>query len=209
MIEIKKNITILTQGDSITDAGRNYEDDGSWGFGYSMIIGSILMGKYPEYNLKFINKGISGNRVCDLKNRWEADTLAYSPDILSIMIGVNDMWRRYDSDDPTPAFKFEEDYRFILEKSKAQGSKIIIIEPFLNVVREEMQAWKDEDLYEKISVCRKLAGEYAHEYIALEDIMQEMIKIKPADFWSPDGVHPSNAGHGLIAEEYLNLLTVK
>ena len=209
MIELEKGMTILTQGDSITDAGRNFEDDSFLGYGYSMIIGSILMSKYAEYELKVINKGISGNRVCDLKGRWEKDTLAYYPDILSIMIGINDTWRRYDSDDPTSASKFEEDYKFILEQSKAQGSKIIIIEPFLNIVKKEMQSWKDEDLYEKIDVCKKLAKKYADEYIPMEDIMQKMIKIRPCEFWTPDGVHPSHAGHGLIADKFLSLLKMK
>lgn len=209
MIELKKNMTILFQGDSITDAGRSREDDSFLGMGYPMMVSAILLAKYPQLNLKCVNKGVSGDRVCNLQERWQEDTLDYKPDLVSIMIGVNDMWRRYDSNDPTSAQAFEDGFRDVLNQTVAvKDVKILIIEPFLNIVREEMNSWKTDDLLAKIAVCQKLAKEFNTEYIPTETIMQEACKVASPEYWTADGVHPTMAGHALITEHYLKLLGV-
>ena len=114
---LEKNTTILFQGDSITDAGRNYATD-DLGPGYPGKVGAYLATFCADKNVKVINKGISGNRVKDLKARWQAECIDLKPDILSILIGINDTWRRYDSSDPTSCEAFENTYREILTDVK-------------------------------------------------------------------------------------------
>ena len=104
----KKNSTILFQGDSITDAGRtgSPDPDSSLGSGYPFFIANLLNATYPDWNLSFINRGVSGNRTLEMSARWEKDCLNLKPDLLSVLIGINDTWRRYDRGDPTSV----EDY---------------------------------------------------------------------------------------------------
>ena len=103
----KPGDTILLQGDSITDAGRDRDDPNSLGTGYAMMAAGWLSAQHPEHNLTFLNRGISGNRTCDLVTRWDADCIGLEPDWVSLYIGVNNTWRRYDSDDPTPVERFD------------------------------------------------------------------------------------------------------
>jgi len=208
MIKLEKGMTIVFQGDSITDAGRTYDNDSFFGGGYPLLITSILKGMYPELDLKIYNRGISGNRAIDLKNRWDRDCIDLKPDVVSILIGINDMWRRYDSNDPTSTGEFENNYRYCLEKLKENNIKIIILEPFLTIVRDELNAWKSEDLNAKIAVAKKLAKEFNAIYIPLEDIFQELCKVQTASYWAEDGVHPTMAGHGIITKEYLKVFGI-
>ncbi len=117
---IEDNAIILFQGDSITDAGRDYNNDADLGLGYPMITASWLSAALPSKNFRFINKGVSGNRVKDLKERWMRDCIDLKPTWISILIGINDCWRRYDNNDPTSVEKFESDYRYILQEVKTQ-----------------------------------------------------------------------------------------
>ena len=114
---IEKNATILFQGDSITDCGRDRET-GTLGNGYPKYIAGLFNSMYPELNVKFINKGISGNRVADLQERWTEDCINLKPDVLSILIGINDTWRKYDSNDETSAEKYYNGYKDILTRVK-------------------------------------------------------------------------------------------
>ncbi len=200
MIELKENSLFLFQGDSITDAGRNFNDSFDLGSGYPMYLATLTQEKYPEKNITFINRGISGNRSIDLKNRWQKDCIDLKPDYVSILIGVNDTWRRYDSNDPTSAKDFESNYRYIIEQTLNNTSaQIIMLEPFLLYDPEDRLNWR-ADLDEKIFVCRKLAKEYGIEYIALDGKFAERSIKTPYKHWLADGVHPTRAGHMLIAK---------
>ena len=129
---LKDEAVILFQGDSVTDAGRSREDDAQLGLGYPRLVSSLLSASYPELGLQFINRGISGNRVRDLKARWSEDCLELKPDILTILIGINDCWRRYDREDPTSPEQYEEDYRWILTQTQERtAAQIILLEPFV------------------------------------------------------------------------------
>ncbi|MEI6492451.1 MAG: SGNH/GDSL hydrolase family protein [Verrucomicrobiota bacterium] len=194
--------TILFQGDSITDAGRNREDAAGLGGGYAMMAASQMQALYPDLGLKFINKGISGNRAVDLAGRWQVDCLNLKPDWVSILIGVNDCWRRYDAKDPTPAEIFETHYRDILERSKHRGIGIIICEPFLLPCPPDREAWR-EDLDPKIHVARKLAREFAARLVPFDGIFAARSVQQPPSYWAGDGVHPSLAGHALMAAEWI------
>ncbi len=205
MITLEKDMTILFEGDSITDAGRSRDNDSFLGFGYATLVSAAMLARYPEYNLKFINRSVSGNRTIDLVQRWAGDAETIKPDVISIMIGINDTWRRYDSNDPTPVEAFEANYRDILTRSKKLTDNIIIIEPYLQLVQPGQENWLKEDLLDKIGVCRKLACEFDTEYIPMQSIMADAAKLAEPAYWAADGVHPTWAGHALIADYYMDL----
>ena len=193
---------IIFQGDSITDAGRNREDVAGLGGGYAMMVAAQMQALYPELGLTFLNKGISGNRAADLAGRWQEDCLDLKPDWVSILIGVNDCWRRYDSNDATSAEVFEKHYRNILERSKTQGIGIIICEPFLLPCPPDRIAWR-EDLDPKIHVARNLAREFGARFVPFDGIFAAKSLLQPPAFWAADGVHPTLAGHALMASEWI------
>lgn len=203
MLYLEENQTVLFTGDSITDAGRDRGNPENLGNGYVKNICSRLSVEYAELNLRFLNFGISGNRACDLKNRWKTDCLDHKPDILSILIGANDVWRRYDSNNPTSLKDFENNYRHILdESSKDSICQIVIMEPFVLPVPEDRKLWR-EDLDPKITIARQLAMEYAIAYVPLDGIFAAASVRREPGYWAADGVHPSNAGHMLIADAWL------
>jgi len=193
---------ILFTGDSITDSGRDRNNPASLGWGYASIAGAHLQARLASPTLQIFNRGISGNRVCDLLGRVEADLLALKPTVVSILIGVNDVWRRYDSNSPTEAKAFERDYRTLLEKIGTIQSRIVLLEPFLLHVPDDRYAWR-EDLNPKIDVVRKLAVEFGAELLPLDGLFAQAATQAPAAYWAGDGVHPSAAGHALIAETWL------
>ncbi|MBN9391262.1 MAG: SGNH/GDSL hydrolase family protein [Chloroflexi bacterium] len=200
---IKANSTVLFQGDSITDAGRNRADPANLGSGYALLAGAWFGASHPELNVKFLNRGIGGNRAADLRARWKADCLNLKPDWVSILIGINDTWRRYDSGDPTSTKTFEDNYRAILEAIKTNlDSRLIMAEPFVLPYPADRKTWR-EDLDPKIEVVHKLAEEYQAILLPLDKIFTEALKTQDAAYWTPDGVHPSPAGHALIARTWL------
>lgn len=192
-------MTILLTGDSITDCGRDRDDVASLGSGYAALIAASL----PEEQV--INTGIGGNRVKDLQARWSDDVLAHSPAVLSIMIGINETWRRYDSDDPTTAESYEGGYRDVLIRSREAGiEQIVLIEPFLLPVNEAQWAWR-EDLDPKIGVVRRLAAEFGTDYLATDGPLAEVAARTGAEALAHDGVHLTEAGHRFLADRWLEL----
>lgn len=205
-IQVSPQSTVLLIGDSITDAGRDRENELDLGRGYAFLTATLFTQRNPEHGVRFYNRGISGNRVRALQERWDSDCLALAPDVVSIMIGVNDTWRRYDKNDPTTAEDFEAGYRDILDRTKERlDAQFLLIEPFLTPVRDEQYTWR-EDLDPKISVVRRLATEYGATLLAADGIMAQAAARTRADQWAHDGVHPTPAGHALLAENWLSLV---
>ncbi len=200
---------ILFFGDSITDAGRNRDapagDSGGWGGGYVHQIAAYLGAQDPADELIFTNKGISGNRVTDLEKRLKTDVLDEEPDIVSILIGINDVWRRYDADVVSHADEFEAAYRRILKKISKDGARLILLEPFLLPVPEDRRAWR-EDLDPKIHIVRDLAREFEATLVPLDGIFAAASAKREPAFWASDGVHPSPAGHALIARAWIDAM---
>jgi lysophospholipase L1-like esterase len=165
---------------------------------------------FPNHGVRFLNRGVSGDRAKDLVRRYQDDFAALKPDVVSILIGINDTWRRYDSNDPTTTEAYEQNYRTVLQNLKRDfpAAKIVIIEPFLLNTVSERTLWR-EDLGPKIEAARKLAREYADVFIPMDGIFIRYVTegIKDADI-TADGVHPTTAGHAIIAAEWLKALGV-
>ncbi len=204
MTKIENSAVVLFQGDSITDAGRSRENDVDLGRGYPAMVAAWFSALHPEKNVRFINRGISGNRAADLKRRWQPDCLDLAPTWVSILIGINDTWRRYDSDDPTSAQVYGANFRAILEQTREKlNAKLVILEPFCLPVPEDRASWR-VDLDPKIAVARKLAREFEATFVPLDGLFAAAATKREMGFWLPDGVHPSPAGHALIAQAWLS-----
>ncbi len=190
----EENSVILFQGDSITDCGRNRGDPDNLGDGYVKLITGMLSGRYSQYNIRCINRGISGDKIRDLSLRWDIDCIDIKPDLLSILIGVNDTLI-------TPAGQFEEEYRMLLQRTTiALNSKIILCEPFLLLGNDN--AYRD-DLNPKIEIVHKLSEEFCTLLLPSDKIFRESCSLHPPEYWAPDGVHPTPAGHALIAKSWI------
>ncbi|HEY8464666.1 MAG TPA: SGNH/GDSL hydrolase family protein [Bacillota bacterium] len=203
---LREGDLVLFQGDSVTDTHRERENNASLGSGYAMMAASWFAALHPEVKVRFINRGISGNRTKDLKDRWEVDCIQLRPTVVSILVGINDCWRRFDSNDPTTTAEFEANYRFLLERlQETEVRQIILCEPFVLPFPEDRRQWR-EDLDPKIGVVRDLAREFHTLLLPLDAIFHRAAVERPPQFWVPDGVHPSEAGHALIAKEWLRTL---
>lgn len=187
---------IIFSGDSVTDCGR-LGDSRGLGNGYV----AQLAASPRLSGARVLNRGVSGDRVRDLRGRWERDVLDDRPTAVSIMIGINDVWRRYDSGDPTPVEDFADDYRFLLESLRATGVATIICEPFLIPTAAGQERWH-EDLEPKIAVIRDLAREFDAPLVPTHAALNARRRAGSTDL-APDGVHPSDAGHAAIAEVWL------
>jgi acyl-CoA thioesterase-1 len=200
---IKSGQLVLFAGDSITFAGRDLENPFSVGMSYVMFIQTWFSALYPRENVRFANIGIGGNRVRDLKERWDRDCISLEPDWVTILIGINDTWRRYDQNDPTSAEAFESDYRDILERTRERlNARLILCEPFVLPEPEDRIEWR-EDLDPKIAVVRKLAREFDAILVPLDGIFAAASTTHERFFWTKDGVHPTFAGRALIAQAWL------
>ena len=202
-------LRVLFQGDSVTDCGRDREDFYGLGDGYAFFVSSLYRAMNPGKAVEFINRGISGNRVRDLRERWQKDAIALKPDILSIMIGINDTWRRYDNNDMTSAEKYYEDYRYILSETlkNKPDTRIILMEPYVMPKPADRKEWR-VDLDPKIQMVRQLSQEFKTDFIPLDGLFaQAYAKADPAIF-SSDGVHPSPVGHAFIAQKWLETANI-
>lgn len=194
-------IKFLFQGDSITDAGRNREDIHNLGVGYPFYAARNLQQDYPQFDFEFINLGISGNQTMDLVQRLDEDFIQIQPDIVSILIGINDVWHHAEDRSWIDDQLFEDRYRTVLKTIKEKTSaKIMMMEPFLIPVEDKL--YFREDLYKKIEIIRKLAREYADVYLPTDGLLAaEYLCNEPTDF-AFDGVHPTAFGAEFIGGLY-------
>ena len=196
---------ILFQGDSITDAGRSREDAHILGQGYPLYAAAELRARYPEKEFEFINLGIGGNQTKDLVARLESDFIDIQPDIVSIMIGINDTWHHAADRSWIPNDVFEERYRTVLSAIKTRThAKIMMIEPYIVPVEDKMFFY--EDLFPKILVERKLAKEFADVYMPLDGLLAQLAIDHPYSDFSNDGVHPNESGAKIIGKLYADYI---
>ena len=171
------------------------------GPGYPRFAAEELAKRYP--NLRVINRGISGNRSGDLVARWEEDCLALKPDLLSILIGINDTWRRFDSNSPTTAAEYEANMRRLLTDVRDRlGIPVVLMEPFVLEVQPGQADWR-EDLDAKIDVLRRLAREFGCLLVPLDGLFSAESCRTPMERLAADGVHPTEEGARLIARAFV------
>lgn len=213
-IRLSKEDVILFQGDSITDWGRDknseaYNSSANLGSGYPLVTAAQLLWQHPQLQLKIYNKGISGNKVYQLAERWEKECLAIKPGVLSILVGVNDFWHTLSSGYQGTVETYRADYRKLLTTTvKALPEvRLIILEPFaLKDVKAVDEKWYPAfDAYRK--AAKDLAAEFHATFIPLQSIFDQALKTAPASYWTTDGVHPSVAGEGLIAHAWLEAVS--
>ena len=198
-----KPIRVLFQGDSITDAGRDKRNYYDLGEGYPKYAAELIKESYPDTEFEFINLGISGNRTSQLFDRFYTDAIALQPDVISILIGINDLWHRHSPERiETTDAQLELNYREILKRIKSQtNAKIIILSPY--VLDADIVSYLKEDIKTVLPIIRKLASEYADVYVPLDELFEEALKNQPTPlYYSADGVHPNQNGAKFIAEHY-------
>jgi lysophospholipase L1-like esterase len=207
---ITKEADVLFQGDSITDAGRdkarqdNANDSAALGKGYVYLIAARLLADRPGDNLKIYNRGISGNKVFQLADRWDKDCLQLRPDVLSILIGVNDIWHTLNGNYDGTVEKYEHDYRALLTRTRRArpALKLVICEPFVLRCGAVNEKWFPEfDRYR--GVARKMSMEFNASFVPFQAMFDKASKLAPASHWAADGVHPTMAGAWLMAQTWL------
>jgi lysophospholipase L1-like esterase len=209
---LTKGNILLFQGDSITDCGRNRKDEdkaneqSQLGSGYALFAAANLLANQADKNLKIYNRGISGNKVFQLAERWEKDCIELKPDILSILIGVNDFWHTLTGGYAGTIVEYETDYRNLLIRSKNEltGVKIVVCEPFIIHGGSALDDTWEEKFAPYRTVSQSLAQELELRFVPFQSVFNEALKKAPAKYWGPDGVHPSMAGAQLMAQAWLS-----
>lgn len=209
-VKLFKNDIVLFQGDSITDWGRNKGQSNpnassSLGPGYPLVATAQLLWQYPQLELQIYNKGISAQKVFQLADRWDADCIAIKPNVLSILIGVNDFWHTLTSGYTGTIDTYRTDYKKLMDRTKQAlpDVKLIIMEPYaIKGVKAVDEKWYPAfDQYRQ--AAKEIASEFGATFIPLQSIFEKAIETAPGSYWTIDGVHPSVAGEGLIAHAWL------
>jgi lysophospholipase L1-like esterase len=205
---------ILFFGDSITDAQRvrtNNDDPSELGFGYVRVLADRLVGADPE-KYQVINRGISGNRIVDLYARVKCDVWNEEPDLISILIGINDIWHEIGHKNGVELDRFERVYRMLIEDTikVLPNTKMILCEPFVlegcATVEEGTNKFERFcEVYEYAKVVEKIAKEFNFPYVKLQQAFTEKAKTSKAEYYLADGVHPHTAGATLIADEWMKV----
>ena len=207
---LKKGDVILFQGDSITDAGRDRNNaspnnSNALGSGYAQLTAADLLYNHPDKNLTIYNKGISGNKVYQLAERWDSDCLQLKPSVLSILIGVNDFWHKLNGNYSGTIDIYRKDFVALLERTKKElpDVRLIIGEPFaVPGIKAVDQKW-----YPEFTKYRKAAKEIAEQFNAVfipyQSVFDKAQKSAPGVYWTHDGVHPTLAGANLMAHAWL------
>jgi lysophospholipase L1-like esterase len=199
---------MLFQGDSITDAGRNRDSAdpnsaGALGNGYPLLVTAEVLAARPAGQLRFYNRGISGNKVPDLQARWQTDCLDLKPDVLSILIGVNDFWHTLTHGYTGTVQDYEQQYTALLDQTRQAlpNVKLIVFEPFVLKTGAVDDRWFPEFDRRRAAAARVAAHARA-TFVPLQAIFDKKVRSAPPAYWAGDGVHPTPAGHAVIAAEW-------
>jgi lysophospholipase L1-like esterase len=200
---------ILFQGDSITDAFRKPDEINSayqLGNGYVFLIAAQLAARFPEKNWDFVNRGVSGNKILDLKNRWANDVLMIRPNVLTIFIGVNDTLAAMQGQPSTNEQQFASAYQSLLQETRQHlpDTRFVLVEPFLLEVGEVRKSWCDH-LRSRQLLVQAIASETMSDFVPTQQIFDNASKIREPAFWTYDGIHPTHAGFQLLADAWLEV----
>ncbi len=200
--------TILFQGDSITDAGRNREMPEDLGHGYPCLAASRIALSMPGA-YRFYNRGVSGDRVVDIYARIKSDIINIKPDYMSLLVGVNDVWHELDFLNGVDKKPFETIYRMLLTEvlEALPNLKIMLLEPYVmrgtatSVYFKEFQ-W---EVARRAEVVQKLAQEFGLTFIPLQEALCKLSQETSSEDYLEDGVHPKPAFHQYIADRWLEV----
>ena len=229
MIKLKQGATILFQGDSITHGGRGDPNDPNhaMGHGYAFNIASEIGCKYAEKQYQFMNRGISGNSLAEITERWDRDTLELQPDLLSLLSGINDLDINLPDEEAFAenARKYEERYRNLIERTQKElpECKIVVIEPFTYKLKKIFAiGWgRFTDDAEKLAqpairaahikplqeTVRKLAEEYGLIFVPMQDLYDKALERAEDCYWNWDSLHPTYSGHYMMSRRWLEVVT--
>lgn len=203
-------LTFLFQGDSITDGnrGRNNDPNHIMGHGYAFSVASRVGADFPQKHLQFYNRGISGNKITDLQERWQTDTLDLKPDVLSILVGINDVMASiFNWENKTTISEFESIYDDLLRQVKEQNPDILFVLgiPFVYKIGEREQKWEEwkSETEERAKVVQKLAKKYDAVLVDYSSVFDKAMQNTSPDYWIWDGIHPTVFGHELMAREWM------
>ena len=199
---------VLFQGDSITDAGRNRasadaNSAGALGSGYPLLVTSAVLAARPGAALRFYNRGISGNKVPDLQQRWTTDTIDLKPDVLSILIGVNDFWHKLDHGYNGTVQDYAQQYNALLVATREALPRVhlIVLEPFVLRTGAVDARWFPE-FDQRRAAAARVATRARATFVPLQTVFNQQTRSAPPEYWAADGVHPTPAGHAVIAEQW-------
>ncbi|MCO6044480.1 SGNH/GDSL hydrolase family protein [Aeoliella sp. ICT_H6.2] len=205
---------ILFQGDSITDAGRKKggpaepNDQSALGGGYAFLAAANMLTQFPEADLQIYNRGISGNKVYQLAERWQADCLDLEPDVLSILIGVNDIWHHLNGQYDGTVETYRTDYHALMERTKEAlpNVKIVVCEPFVLKTGAVDAKWFPKfDGFR--AAAKEIADQYANVWVPFQSMFDEAVKLAPPATWARDGVHPTGDGAALMAHAWVTAVS--
>ena len=199
---------VLFQGDSITDTGRDrgVADPNAaraLGSGYPLLVASAALAAHPDRGLRFYNRGISGNKVPDLAARWAADTVALAPDVLSILIGVNDFWHTLTGGYTGTVDDYEHQYAALLDDTgrALPRARLIVLEPFVLRCGAVDERWFPE-FDRRRAAAERIAQRAGATFVELQRVFDDLARKSTPQYWAADGVHPTPAGHAVIAERW-------
>ncbi len=215
-MKLPEHLTVIFQGDSITDSGRKKDsekanDFGGMGRGYASMASAELMGGLPNTQWDLYNRGISGNKVNQLADRWDKDCLDLKPDVVSILIGVNDYWHTFKHGYEGTPSTYENDLDVLLSRTKKAlpGIKIIIGEPFAlnegSAIKKD-ENWNPADFLKYQSAAKNISNKHKTAWIPYQKIFDDASKEVKQTYWSGDGVHPSFSGSYLMAQNWVKAL---
>ena len=202
-------VTILFQGDSITDGNRTRNTDWNhvMGHGYAYSVASKLWYENPSKELHFLNRGISGNKITDLQARWQTDTMDLKPNWISILVGINDISNFIKGNAEYTAEQFEAVYRSLLQQTlvKLPDTRFVLCEPFILPVGKVKENWKvyEAEVSKRQEIVKRLALEFDGIHVPFQTAFNDALTKAPADYWIWDGIHPMPAGHELMARLWI------
>ena len=204
----KKVGVVLFQGDSITDAGRNRKDGNpnspsALGRGYPFHLGGQLLADHPQSEVKVFNRGISGHKVPDLDARWQRDTIDLKPDVLSILVGVNDIWHKLAGRYSGTVEDYEIGFTALLEKTRAAlpEVRLVVCEPFVLRCGAVKDNWFPE-FDQRRAAAKRVCEAAKATWVAFQSMFDDAAKAAGPAYWAGDGVHPTLAGHALMAKAW-------
>jgi lysophospholipase L1-like esterase len=212
----KQNLRFLFQGDSITDGNRSRNEDPNHilGHGYCFAVSSRIGTDFPQYGFQFFNRGISGNTISDLEKRWQPDTLDLKPDVLSLLIGINDVNALIDGkENAMDAKMFETVYRKMLTSCREQNPGLLIVlgSPFFFASgwrKSQYEKWHPLTV-ERADIVKRIARDFNAVLVDYVSVFEDAQKHAPIDYWIWDGVHPTAFGHELMAREWIKQVSTR